>query len=106
MDKELEDKIKKNWSGINFYPTLDAHEDRRKALEFLRDRIFSLVWWYNKCLCDDHPVRHRKNKEEMRQIFDELCWRFQDYEVFMYDYQKDWDLNYQDYGLDKIYEKE
>ena len=42
----------------------------------------------------------------MKQISEELCWRFQDYEVFMYDYQKDWDLNYQDYGLDKIYEKE
>lgn len=106
MDKELEDKIKKYWSGINFYPTLDAPEDRRKALEFLRDRIFALVWWYNECLCDDHPVRQRKNKEEMKQISEELCWRFQDYEVFMYDYQKDWDLNYQDYGLDKIYEKE
>ena len=43
MDKELENKIKKNWSGINFYPALDAHEDRRKALEFLRDRITKAI---------------------------------------------------------------
>jgi hypothetical protein len=81
MDKELEDKIKKNWYGINFNPILDAHEDRRKALEFLRDRIFALVWWYNECLCDDHPARQRKNEEEMKQISEELCWRFQDYEA-------------------------
>ena len=105
MDKELEEKIKKNWRGINFYPGLDAYEDRKKALEFLRDRIFSLVWWYNECLLDDHPVRQKKNKEEMKQVSDELCWRFQDYETFMYDFQKDWDLNYQDYGLDKVYEQ-
>jgi hypothetical protein len=105
MDKELEEKIKKNWRGINFYPNLDAHEDRKKALESLRDRIFSLVWWYNECLLDDHPVRQKKNKEEMKQVSEELCWRFQDYEAFMYDFQKDWDLNYQDYGLDKVYEQ-
>lgn len=106
MDKELDDKIRRNWVGIKFNPNLDAHEDRQKALEILRDRIFALTWWYNECICDDHPVRQKNNKEEMRQVAEELCWRFQDYEALMYDFQRDWDLNYQDYGLNKVYEKE
>ena len=34
-----------------------------------------------------------------------MVYRRHDFEVFMYDYQEDWDLNYQDYGLDKVYER-
>ena len=39
----------------------------------------------------------------MDKIWEEMVWRWQDYEVFKYNFQQDWSLNYQDYGLDKEY---
>ena len=106
MTEELNKTITNFCKGINFPDYLDAHEDRKKALEKVRDRIFALALWRNECLNDDHPVRRKQNEDELKQVGEELCWRFQDYDAFMYDFQKDWDLNYQDYGLDKVYEKE
>jgi hypothetical protein len=99
MTKELEEKIRKSWAGIEYGSYLDAHEEREKALEILRDKIFALTWWYNQCSNDDHPARQEINKEEMEQVAEELCCRFQDYETFMWDYKKDWELNYNDYNL-------
>jgi len=50
-------------------------------------------------LCDDHPVRQKRNKLELQAIENEIAWRLQDYEALMYDQKKDWDLNFDDYGL-------
>lgn len=89
--------------SIKFENCLDAKEERRKALEVLRDKMLNLTIDYIEYSTCDHPAHMKECKEKASKLWEELCWRKQDYDVFMYDYQKDWDLNYQDYGLDKEY---
>ena len=90
---------------IHFGDYLDNKEERRKALEILREIVFNLnVDRWNWMLAD-HPKHLKDRKENLKRIEEEIVYRMQDYDVFMYDFEEDWDLNYQDYGLSKIYEK-
>ena len=97
-----EEKKERKFGDFSDY--LDAPEDRRKALAVLKEKLLLLIedWWDIQLI--DHPVHLKEKEERSDKNYEELIFRMQDYEVFMYDYQKDWDLNYQDYGLDKIYE--
>lgn len=85
---------------------LDAKEDRIKALKILKDKMFGLTIDYIEYSTCDHPAHIKECKEKADKIWEEMIYRWQDYDVFMYDFQQDWDLNYQDYGLDKIYIKD
>jgi hypothetical protein len=85
---------------IEIFSYLDAKEERKKALEKIRDIIFRLTIDYVEKMEVDHPAHIKEAREKANKIWEELCWRKQDYDVFMYDYKQDWDLNYNDYGLD------
>lgn len=78
---------------------LDAQEKRIKALGVLKDKMIELVSNYVECCGDDHPARQESNKEKQWTLWKEICWRKQDYDTFMLDYEKDWELNYNDYGI-------
>lgn len=78
---------------------LDAQEKRAKALEYLKDRMLELVNDYVEYISDDHPARIESSKEKAQKIWEEICWRKQDYDVFICDFEKDWDLNYNDYNI-------
>jgi hypothetical protein len=90
---------------IHFGDYLDNKEERKKALEILREIVFNLNVDRWNWLLADHPKHLNDREENLKRIDEEIVYRMQDYDVFMYDFEKDWDLNYQDYGLNKIYEK-
>ena len=95
-----------NDKSIKFGSYLDAKDARRKALEALRDKCFSLLSDWFDWLCADYPKHQKERKEKLGEIRMQMICRMQDYNVFMWDFEKDWDLNYQDYGLDKVYEQD
>ena len=90
---------------IKIMDCLDAKEQRLKALEVLKEKMLLLVDDYIGYATCDHPAHMKESRKKADELFIEMVYRRQDFEVFMYDYQKDWDLNYQDYGLDKVYER-
>jgi hypothetical protein len=90
---------------VRFGDYLDNKEERKKALEILREIVFNLNVDRWNWLLADHPKHLKDREENLKRIDEEIVYRMQDYDVFMYDFEKDWDLNYQDYGLNKIYEK-
>ena len=90
---------------IKIMDYLDAKEERLKALEVLKEKMLLLVDDYIGYATCDHPSHMKESRKKADELFMEMVYRRQDFEVFMYDYQKDWDLNYQDYGLDKVYER-
>ena len=79
---------------------LDAQEKRAKGIEIVKDKMFNLLIDYMDYCFDDHPSRDNIRKEKIDELWVKLCLRKQDYEAFMWDYEKDWDLNYDDYGLE------
>ena len=79
---------------------LDTQEKRAKGIEIVKDKMFNLLIDYMDYCFDDHPSRDSIRKEKIDELWVNLCLRKQDYEAFMWDYEKDWDLNYDDYGLE------
>ena len=79
---------------------LDAQEKRTKAIDILKNKMFDLMCDYIEySTCADEP--HIKScQEKAKKIWEELCWRYQDLEMFRWDFEEDWDLNYDDYGLE------
>lgn len=100
------DENDENNKSIKFGSYLDAKETRRKALESLRDKCLLLMSEWFDWIGADHPKDRKEREEKLDKINKEMICRMQDYNVFMWDYENDWDLNYQDYGLDKVYEQD
>ena len=72
---------------------------RKTNIEKIKNIIFDLcIEEYDKQLALTNLGSHREScKKRLKEINEERCWRLQDYEVFMWDFRKDWDLNYEDY---------
>lgn len=80
---------------------LDAQEERLQGLKSLREKLYKLTLeWYNWELAD-HPKHQKEREEKLKDLYAQFHYRMQDHEQFMWDFKKDWDLNYQDYGLKK-----
>ena len=94
-------------SDIEIDEHLDAKNDRVNALLKLKEHVFNLCVerWQHLQGIYSHFKHAESEQNKFDECNDELVKRFQDYDQFMYDYQGDWDLNYQDYGLDKVYNK-
>ena len=78
---------------------LDYLDIRKTNIEKIKNIIFDLcIEEYDKQLALTNLGPHRQAcKVRLKEINEERCWRLQDYEVFMWDFRKDWDLNYEDY---------
>ena len=78
---------------------LDYLDIRKTNIEKIKNIIFDLcIEEYDKQLALTNLGSHREScKKRLKEINEERCWRLQDYEVFMWDFRKDWDLNYEDY---------
>lgn len=46
---------------------------------------------------DTHPY----SKEEEQNLYNKMCWRWQDWGDIKYDNPSTWDLNFNDYGKEK-----
>ena len=103
---DMWEEIRPDENEIQVNDYLDAKEDRIKALKVLRNKMFNLTIDYIEYSTCDHPAHMKECNEKVHKLWEEMIWRWQDYQVFMYDFQQDWDLNYQDYGLDKEYTKD
>jgi len=80
--------------SIDFGTYLDAKDKRKKSLMILRDRCLVLMnkWyeWYR----DIHPFRRTEKEAILHEVQKEMCLLMQDYQSLMYDYEKDWNLNF------------
>lgn len=83
---------------------LDAQAERLQGLKSLREKLYKLTLeWYEWELAD-HPTLQKKREEKLKDLYIQFHYRMQDHEQFMWDFEKHWDLNYQDYGLKKVYD--
>ena len=78
---------------------LDAQEKRSQAIEILKDKMLELTCDYiENSTCADEP--HIKScQEKAKKIWEQLCWRYQDLQTFLYDFERDWDINFNDYDI-------
>lgn len=76
---------------------IDAREERTEALEALKNIIFDISIMRYDALRDDHPARSKENGKTLKRLETEFIMRMQDFETLMYDFKKDWHLNYKDY---------
>lgn len=78
---------------------LDCLDIRKTNIEKIKNILFDLcIEEYDKQLALTNLGPHREScKKCLKEINEERCWRIQDYEAFMWDFRKDWDLNYEDY---------
>ena len=84
---------------------LDIKEERKNAINVLKDIIFCLnVERWNWILAD-HPKYAKDRDENLKRINQEIIYRMQDYDSIMCDFSQDLDLNYQDYGFSKVYKE-
>lgn len=95
LDDLLDHFDDKNVSEVPEY--LDDREIRIKNIEVIKNRVWELQRdAYNLEL---HLTNFYKGKEQdearLKEMYNEICWRIQDYEVFINDYKKNWDLNYE-----------
>lgn len=76
---------------------LDDHETRIKNIEVIKSRVWKLQ--RDACNLELALTNFYKGMEQdevrLKEMRNEICWRIQDYEVFVNDYKKDWDLNYE-----------
>lgn len=76
---------------------IDAREERTEAIEALKNIIFDISIMRYDALIDNHPTRQKEIEKTLKKLDTEFIMRMQDFEVLMYDFKKDWDLNYNDY---------
>ena len=98
MKRELE--LQKEKIVTNFIPGsyLDAQEERRGKLELLKSKLLDLIVTWYEWNGADHPRLQKEREERLHEIYTEMIKRMQDYDNFMWDYKKDWDLNFDDYN--------
>ena len=91
--------------NITFSEELDNKEERTIALKKLRDHMLGMVHqWYNYYNVTK-PEDVKESFAKMRELEHVFKLRMQDYDMFMNNMEADWDLNFQDYGLYKLYNK-
>lgn len=77
---------------------LDYQEERKRCIDFLKDKFLELAQkeYSELLLLFSHPLNEDKL---LKDINEERIQRECDLEVFLNDYYKDWDLNYNDYPI-------
>ena len=89
------DEWMKDYVIVNKWESLSMNIDRKKIIDFIKERIFNLTLEYIDNYCDDHPARIKESREKSKEILNEIIMRKQDYESIMYDSDNDLDLNYE-----------
>lgn len=86
---------------IEINEILDKKDVRLKAIEHIKNEVFLLeIEKYEQSLGLTHP-KHKEECEAKIEMADyNINSRIEDLQSFLYDYSKDWDLNFKDYGLD------
>lgn len=80
----------------NKIPSKEETEKKEDLFQSIKDKIVDCVDRYFNAF-NDHPARIKAASENQKELFDELCWRWQDYDAVKYDPKETWDLNYNDY---------
>jgi len=80
--------------------TLDYQEERQAIIEKIKNRLLELC--DNKITLEwEHLGNYGSDSElidyHLVDIEHEICERIQDYHQMLYDFKKDWDLNYDYY---------
>lgn len=67
-----------------------------KMMNFVQEKIAESVDNYFDYVGHAQDI-HPYSKEKEQKLYDEMCWRWQDYNEVKYDPKDNWDLNFDDY---------
>lgn len=85
----------------NIPSNLDLLQERKFAIQKIKEIVFDLNLKYIDAIFNTHPDVVEDTRETAREIMDEIILRCQDYNSLKNDFSKRWNLNYNDYFVEQ-----